>query len=213
MSNVPLPSPSKWGHHSQEAAPAELVEHLVTQAEQAIREYSVLPEGPERCNDLDGYRRASVMIPITPTLFDQLMNGATGYRAHYSIGIEPGEIFNRCLVEAVAPIIVRAENLYHDKFDPLFCQRSLLGPFSKFWFPKELTDPSAQSQLLQFEEELRVSQWVKYWRERPKPRKGLLAPVPESMSVLLNGTFVNDAGEPYEQKPGRSKQIFDTGWT
>jgi hypothetical protein len=213
MPNVPLPSPSQWGHRSRDATPAEIVKHLVEQSEQAIREYSVLPEGPEPCNDRDGYFRASVEIPITPTLFDQLMNGAVGYRAHYSIGVEYGEDFNRRLVDAVAPIIVRSENLYRDKFDQMFCQRSLLGPFSKFWFPKELTDPSAQSQLLTFKAELQVSQWVNYWRGRPKPRKGLLVPVPESMSVLLNGTFVNAAGEVYEQKPSRSKQIFDTGWT
>ncbi len=46
-----------------------------------------------------------------------------------------------------------------------------------------------------------------------KPRKGLLAPIPESLSVLLNGTFVDEAGTPYEQKPHRSKQICDSGWT
>jgi|SRR5712691_438637 len=210
---MPLASPSQWGHRSQDVTPTDIVKHLVEQAEQAICEYSVLPEGPEPCNDRDGYFRASVEIPIKSTLFDQLMNGATGYRAHYSIGVEDGEDFNRRLVEAVAPIIVHSENLYGDKFDEVFCQRSLLGPYSKFWFPKALTDPSAQSELLKFKEELRVVRWLSYWQGRPKPRKGLLAPVPESTSVLLNGTFVNAAGEVYEQKPGRSKQIFDTGWT
>jgi hypothetical protein len=33
------------------------------------------------------------------------------------------------------------------------------------------------------------------------------------MSLLLNGTFVNKAGGVYEQKPTRSRQIYDTGWT
>ena len=183
------------------------------QVARAMREFSTLPVGPEPCNDLDGYHRVSVTIPLTQTLFDQLMNCATGYRAHYSVSIETGEDFNRRLVEAVAPIVVSSEGLYGDRFDQVLCRRSLLGPFSKFWFPKELTDPSAQGELLKFKEELRVSQWVEYWSGRAKPRKGLLAPVPESMSVLLNGTFVDEAGKVYEQKPNRSKQIFDTGWT
>lgn len=194
MSKVPLPSPAQWGHHSPDAAPEELIEGLVTQAVRAIREFSALPEGPEPCRDRDGYFRASVTIPLTPTLFDQLMNGASGYRAHYSVSVEAGEEFNRCLVDAVAPIIVSSEQLYGDRFDQAFCRRSLLGTYSKFWFPKELTDPSAQAQLLKFNEELLVSRWVEYWSAMSKPRKGLLAPVPEGMAVLLNGTFVDEAG-------------------
>lgn len=213
MSKVLLPSPTQWGHHSPEVAPDEIIGALVTQTARAIREFSALPEGPEPCRDRDGYFRVSVAIPLTHMLFDQLMNGATGYRAHYSVSVEAGEDFNRRLVEAVAPIIVRSEQIYGDRFNQLFCRRSLLGPFSKFWYPRELTDPSAQAELLQFKEELRISRWVEYWSAMAKPRKGLLAPIPESPSVLLNGTFIDEAGEAYEQKPNRSKQIFDAGWT
>lgn len=213
MSNVELPEALDWDHQSTAIAPAELIERLKEQTEQATHDYLALPDGPEPCNDREGYRRVSVVIPLAAMLFDQLMNGATGYRAHYSVGIQCGERFNRGLVEAVAPIIVGSEHLYIDRFDQGLCQASLLGPFSKFWFPNDLTDPSAQSQLQKFREELRVPQWVAYWRQRPKPWKGLLAPVPGSASVLLNGTFVDDAGKAYENKPGRSKQIFDCGWT
>jgi hypothetical protein len=213
MSKVALPSPTQWGHHSPEATPDEIIDGLRLQTAQAIREFSALPEGPEPCRDRDGYFRVSVTIPLTHTLFDQLMNGATGYRAHYSVSVDAGENFNRRLVEAIAPIIVGSEKLYQDQLDQLLCNRSLLGPFSKFWYPKELTDPSAQSELLKFEEELRISRYVEYWSAMAKPRKGLLAPVPESLSVLLNGTFVDKAGGAYEQKPNRSRQICDTGWT
>lgn len=45
------------------------------------------------------------------------------------------------------------------------------------------------------------------------PRKGLLAPMPSMPAVLLNGTFVNDAGCVYDQKPDRSELIFNSGWT
>jgi hypothetical protein len=212
MASVRLPTPSQWGNGSVRATPAEIIEALANEARQAILAYTALPEGREPCDNQEGYFRASVEIPLSQALFDQLMNGPTGYRAHYSVAVEVGEDFNRRLVEAVAPLFVDAERLYADKFDAVFCQRSLLGPFSKFWYPKLLTDPSAQSQLLKLKEELRSPRWVKYWRARPKPRKGLLAPLPENTSVLLNGTFVNDAGEVYEQKPGRSKELFETGW-
>ena len=213
VTRVLLPSPEQWGHGSPQAAPDEIIDAVVTQTEQAIREYSALPEGPEPCRDRDGYSRVSVTIPLTPTLFDQLMNGATGYRAHYSVSVEAGEEFNRRLVDAVAPIIASSGQLYGDRFDELLCHRSLLGPFSKFWYPKELTDPSAQAELLKLKEELRISRWVEYWRTMATPRKGLLVPIPESLSVLLNGSFVDEAGAAYEQKPNRSEQIFDTGWT
>ena len=213
MPMVTFPSPTEWAHTPPRATPEEILESVVAQAEQAIRDFSALPEGPEPCKDRAGYSRVSVTIPLTHIVFDQLMNGPTGYRAHFSMSVEAGEQFNRRLVEAVVPIIVRSEHLYGDMFNQLLCRRSLLGPFSKFWYPKELTDPSAQAELLKFKEELRVARWVQYWSAMARPRKGLLAPIPESLSVLLNGTFVNDAGEAYDQKADRSMQIFDTGWT
>lgn len=213
MSMGVLPSPTEWGYAPLGAMPSDILDAFVVQAAEAIRDFSALPEGPEPCNDRAGYQRVSVTIPLTHTLFDQLMNGPTGYRAHYSVSAEAGEHFNRRLVEAIAPMIVSAESLYSDRFDQLLCRRSLLGPFSKFWYPKELTDPSAQAELLRFKETVRVSRWVQYWNTKERPRKGLLAPIPESLSVLLNGTFVDNAGTAYEQKPNRSTQIFDTGWT
>lgn len=207
-----LPSASEWGHHSLPIRPTEIIEHLKQQTALAIDEYRALPE-KEACNAKPGYCRVCVAIPITSTLFDQLMNGSTGYRAHYSVDIKSGEDFNRQLVEAIAPMVVGAERLYRDEFEQLFCQRSLLGRFSKFWFPNEITDTSFEFHLQKLKEELSVSHWKTYWRDRPKPWKGLLTPIPESGSVLLNGTFINDAGEEYEQKQERSKQIFESGWT
>jgi hypothetical protein len=207
-----LPGASLWGYEPTPITPSELVEQTQEQTTIALREYQVLPLGPEPCNDCAGYHRASVLIPLTHCLFDQLMNGSTGYHAHYYVSVMCGEMFNRHLVNAVAPLVVENESLYSDKFARDFCERSLLGRFSKFWFPKEITDPSAQMALLELDEVLSVPRWGHYWRTRPKPWKGLLAPIPENSAVLLNGTFIDTAGD-YEQKPGRSKQIFDSGWT
>ena len=174
--------PVRWGHLTEAITPAAIVRGVTEETEQALHCYAALPEDPERCCDKDGYHRVSVMIPLASVLFDQLMNGATGYRAHYAVGIDVGEDFNRRLVNAAAPIIVSSVNLYRNSFGEVLCERSLLGPFSKFWFSKELTDPSGQTELLNYAEELCVPRWVEYWRDRPQPRKGLIAPhIPKAL--------------------------------
>lgn len=216
MSALPsanLPTSAAWGYVTPEVSPRELVDRLVAETEQATAEYSVLPEGPMPSTDAPGHERVLAVIPVSPELLDQLMNGRTGYRAHYAASIEAGEAFNRVLVESVATRIIAASALYEDKFSVDLCRKSLLGPFSKFWFTKQLTDPSAQEQLLRCPETIRFPRWQEYWRSKPKPRKGLLAPKPEHVAVLLNGSFVNKAGSYYEQKPGRSAELFACGWT
>jgi len=142
MPNLELPHPSEWGHELDPIGPAEIIERLTLETKQAIDKYLVLPDGPEPCKDKDGYSRVSVLVPLSREFFDQLMNGATGYRAHYSVGIKAGEYFNRRLVEAIAPMIVHAEHLYSRQFDRYLCHRSLHGRFSKVWFTNKLTDPS-----------------------------------------------------------------------
>lgn len=211
MSSLSLPSASEWGYQPQKISPDELVTAVSEAVEAALGDYSVFPQC-EPCTAAENYCRASVEIPLPAMLADQLMNGPTGYRAHYSISVEAGEKFNRKLVEAVAPLVIAAEDLYKSLFDSQFCSRSLLGTFSKFWYPKQLTDPSAEA-YLSTEAKLRHLRWVDYWRMKPEPPKGLLAPISEPPSILLNGTFVNDDGQAYEQKPGRSQQLFESGWT
>jgi hypothetical protein len=213
MSSQSLPSTSDWGYHPPKVAPDELVAAVAAAAKAALQDYRSLPDGPEPCADAEGYFRVNVEIALPTTLADQLMNGPTGYRAHYSICAEAGERFNRQLVEAIAPLVIEAEHLYRSRFCRRFCTRSLLGQFSKFWYPKQLTDPSSQADLLAFNEVLRLPRWLNYWRTRPKPHKGLLAPISEASSILLNGTFVSDDGKVYLQKAGRSQQIFESGWT
>jgi uncharacterized membrane protein YsdA (DUF1294 family)/cold shock CspA family protein len=161
-----------WGHPAKPANPSDIIAALRSQAQRGIAAFDVLPEGPIACNDKSGFSRVSVLIPLEAELFDQLMNGNSGYRAYYAAGLEYGEAFNRALVEAVGPCIVEAEHLYSDHFDRAYCQSSLLGRFSKFWYPKSISDKSAESALLRFREELQVPAWQAYWRNRPPPRKG-----------------------------------------
>jgi hypothetical protein len=213
MAQVEFTSFRPWGHATKPARPSELISTVRDQTQRGIAAFDVLPEGPIACNDRSGFSRVSVLIPLDAEVFDQLMNGSSGYRAHYAAGAECGEAFNRSLVEAVVPFIVEAEHLYSDKFSRPYCESSLRGRFSKFWYPKSISDNSAETALLRFKEELQVPAWQDYWRNRPPPRKGLLAPTLDESAVLLNGTFVNSMGDDFEQKPGRSHELHSQGWT
>jgi hypothetical protein len=202
-----------WGHATRPASPGELISALRSETQRRIASFDVLPDGPIDCNDRSGFSRVCVLIPLDAELFDQLMNGKSGYRAHYAAGAECGEAFNRSLIESVAPFIIEGEHLYFDKFTRAYCESSLLGRFSKLWYPKSISDKSAEPALLRFKEELQAPAWQDYWRSRPPPRKGLLAPTLDEPAVLLNGTFVNSIGDDFDQKPGRSRELHLQGWT
>lgn len=213
MPSAALPTMEQWGYAVPSIRPDDLIGEFTRQALNAIASFDALPDGPEPCNDRTGYCRVSIVIPLPKLLFDQLMNGHTGYRAHYAAGIDLGERFNRKLVAGIVSTFIESEQLYTDRFGRTLCSNSLLGPFTKLWYSKQLTDPAANNYLLALPEAIQLPRWKQYWRLRDKPHKGLLAPVFEDTSVLLNGSFVNRVGDIYEQKPGRSKQLFDSGWT
>ncbi len=201
------------GHSAQSVTPLELVEQLTSETESAISTFAALPEGPIDSTSKPGFQRIAVTLPISASLFDALMNGESGYRAHYAASPEIGEDFNALLVRAIAPLILAADHLYRDKFTAEFCGKSIFGNHTKLWYSTAVSDPSASTWLHRFPEELRVPHWVTHWSGLHSPRKGLLAPMPEEPAVLLNGTFVNKNGEPFEQKPGRSLELHQTGWT
>ena len=201
-----------WAYACESASPTELVERFLAATEQAIANFGCLP-AKDPCNDCPGHSRVCVTIPLGRVLFDQLMNGPMGYRAHYALSIEAGEAFNRELVSGVVPQLVKAEHLYCDLFSAAHCADSLSGPYSKLWFPKQFTDPSVPFDYANWPEVISIPSWCAHWRELPKPRKGLLAPIPEDPAVLLNGTFVAPGANPHEQKPFRSRQLYESGWT
>lgn len=203
-----------WGHKTFPITPYDIVERVKEETRCGIGKFNVLPEW-EPCDDRPEYGRVSVNIPLSRKLYDQLMNGSSGYRAQYFLGIKNGEKFNRLLVNSIAPIIVGSESLYNnEKLDRDICKKSLCGKFSKFWFSKEITDLSEQDYLCKLPEVISIERWKNYWGYKAKPWKGLLAPIPESRCVLLNGTFIDpSSGKVYEQKPTRSQQLHASGWT
>jgi hypothetical protein len=181
MSTVELEPLKEWGHDSPAITPAEMVACVKEQAEQSLDNYARLAGRPRTLLQTRGV--------LSSVHYDSARYG-TLRSAHERRNWVPCALlcWNRRRRELqspldrcnCAPLVVQAENLYSGSFDNLLCRQSLLGPFSKVWFPKELTDPSAQNHLLTLEEELLVPRWVEYWQKLPKPRKGLLAPIPES---------------------------------
>jgi hypothetical protein len=207
---------SAWGYHTKPVKPADLIEALAHETKASIDAYQVIPDGPEpgRNEVPSAFRRVSVSIGITPDLCNLLMNGASGYRAQYYLGSDNGSLFNRALVDSIAPLIAEAEHLYRDRFDRDFCERSLRGSFSKIWYSKEISDPSAQTYLETLPEVINAPRWRDHWQSQKPPRKGLLAPLPDETAILLNGTFLNPAtGEEFDTKPDRAAELFEKGWT
>lgn len=213
MPPAALPTVQQWGHPVSSISPVELVTEFARLAAAAITSFDALPDGPEPCNNKADYHRVSIVVPLPKLFFDQLMNGPNGYRAHYAAGVDVGERFNLQLVANIASLFIESEHLYADRFSRTLCSNSLLGPFTKLWYSKQLTDPAANNFLLALPEAIQLWRWKRYWRFQDKPRKGLLAPVPEDTSVLVNGSFVNGVGDVFEQKPARSRQLFESGWT
>jgi hypothetical protein len=205
-----LPDQDSWGYDTPPISSEDLIQELARCTCEGLAGFEALPEY-ESCNDLAGYHRVAIEIPVGAKLADQLLNGNTGYRAHYSVSVSSGEQFNKLLVSAIAPLVEIEESLYSDKFSRHFCRASLQGSHSKFWYSKSTTDPSQQDGLMALDEVIRVCRWRNYWADKSQPRKGILAPKCES--ILFNGTFVaEDYTTEYEQKPERSKELFRKGW-
>ena len=213
MAAPALPTIRQWGHVVSSISPRELVSEFGRLAESAIASFDALPDGPEPCNDKAGYHRVCVTIPLPRLFFDQLMNGHTGYRAHYAADIGGGERFNHQLVAGIVSTFIESQQLHEIDF----LARSALT-LSSVHLPRFGTQSSspiraANDYLSTLPEAIQLPRWKQYWHFKDGPHKGLLAPILEGTSVLLNGSFVNQAGEAYEQKPGRSQQLFDSGWT
>jgi hypothetical protein len=203
-----------WGYRTAPTEPAELIDRLAAEVRHGIDTFKIIAINHERCGAVEGYERVNVELRITDELFNLFMNGNAGYRAQYAQGIQHGEAYNRAVLEALRDLLTQSSNLFGPNVDSLLCRNSLEGPYTKFWFPKSITDPSAQEQLLELPEVIRWPPWVSSWSDKPQPRKGLLAPMPEDPALLLNGSFVRrDNWLVFEQKRGRSDQLAREGWT
>jgi hypothetical protein len=95
-----------------------------------------------------GYKRFSTIAKLEETTFDILMNGRSGYRAQFYLGLEVGRRFNRTLVDAMIPILEqawKAEAIAVDAW-PL-AARSLTSAAAKVWAEKDISALGGQPTL------------------------------------------------------------------
>jgi hypothetical protein len=204
-----------WGHRTHDIDPIALIGAVHHEIDQLVdqRPYEISIE-EEEANNKSGYKRIWVEFPVSPILFDQFFNGRSGYRAQFYESPHNGEAFNRLLIETVALSLLR---ISRSKFTPEFFRRSLLGQYTKFCFPKQLTDQANDPYLVTLNEIITVPGWTEYWEPKARPRKGLLAPLSDlegKCLILINGTFVDaTTGDEWEQKRMRSQELHNKGWT
>jgi hypothetical protein len=207
---------AQWGYVSPHPAkqPLEIAEQLAREVRDGIKRHEILSIDRQTADDNPGFERVYANLALSGELFDLLLNGPCGYRARYFVSEQTGEAYNRLLVETIAPILIENKQLYTAGVTEELCRRSLYGRHTKFWFSKEVTSPSYEPHLATLTEVIHVDRWRSFWRGKPRPHKGLLAPIPDDPCVLLNGTFLRPSDWcDWEQKPDRSHQIWAKGWT
>jgi hypothetical protein len=85
--------------------PSELLTSVVSDAASEAGERRVRLKWKD-CDDLPGkYSQVVAQIPLSEGIFDQLINGRSGYRAQYYLSPEEGILFNRDLLDGLTPII------------------------------------------------------------------------------------------------------------
>lgn len=205
-----------WGRATADLTPDEIIRRLAAEAQEAVANWALLSIDLDPATDPEHavFQRVSAEIPVSLKLFDAFFNGRAGYRAQYAVSKQAGERFNRSAIQMLAPILGPLEHLYVGGFSRSFCDTSLDGPYTKLWFPRSITDPVAKSYLLSLPEDICVAKWQSAWRMDEPPRKGLLAPISDPPAILLNGTFFRPGNsEPWNQKPLRSDELHNEGWT
>lgn len=202
----------EWGHKTKEATAEQIVDMLVEEVHEGLATWLVLSFEGEVSNDRSGFRRALIDLPISSQVFELFFNSRSGYRAQYAHSEANGERYNQFVVRALVPLLLEAGRF--GEVDQELCRASMNGPHTKVWFPKEVTSVEYAEELLLLDETIRVGRWQKYWKDKPTPRKGLVAPAPINPAILLNGSFVDPkTWEIWDQKPYRSHQIAERGWT
>lgn len=215
MNNSPCLFSDSWGYKPRPKDASDLIEELCASTETAVKNYGFTALETDFASDPDHkeFVRVTGLIPVTAEFFDAFFHGPTGYRARYAQSIEVGEQFNAYVITGVGDILLPQADRHPTDLSSDTVTASLRGDHSKIWFPKQMTDLSSRW-WDDAEPTIKWPRWVQYWSREPKPHKGLLAFVPEEPAILINGTFIHKkTHEVWNQKPDRSRQIHETGWT
>jgi len=206
--------PLAWGYDTRDPmTPLEILDRLALEVRAAVARNDVLRLEGEEARDCPGCFRVSTELPVSPLLFEQFFASPAGYRAQYFVGESRGRAYNRLACAVVAEVLVEHPQLFPEGVTRELCLKSLDGPFTTLWFPREITSPDYSPRLAALPELITAERWVRHWRTSPAPRKGLLVPVPERPAMLLTGTFVQPGDWcVFDPQPERARTLFETGW-
>jgi hypothetical protein len=94
---------------------------------------SVLCGHIRRCDDRDGYRRATFCVRVPPQIFDAFFNAPSGYRGSYFQSEHAGLAANRQLLDLVSPLLLRWMRVSGSITDRDLVEASLAAPSAKAW--------------------------------------------------------------------------------
>lgn len=187
--------------------PEELLHCVAAEAHEAAENRSIPLCWQESTDDgREGYFRLSAQVPLKESTFDQLFNGNSGYRAQYYLSPEEGILYNRDVIEAIAPSIEVSYWAQRLRVPFEFLQRSLTGPHAKIWVFNE--KPAFD---LAAPDTLNPPRWLENNASR-----GRKAPLPGHLMLDLKGCFINFSTDDlyvHEYKLDRATDLFLKGYT
>ncbi|MGA8049078.1 MAG: hypothetical protein WCA09_02745 [Burkholderiales bacterium] len=185
--------------------PGQLLDAVAQDADRAASRDEVKLEWQESY-DSPGHYRLVAQIPLTPTVFDQLFNGRSGYRAQFYLSPEEGVLYNRDLLDRLCrPVEV---SFYRRPLptDLGLVLQSLRAPHAKLWVYREKAafDEAAA-------DTLNPPRWVANGATR-----GRRAPLPSHATIDVKGAFLQlQTGNLFVDplKLDRPMDLFNRGYT
>jgi hypothetical protein len=143
---------------------------------------------------------------LTESVFDQLFNGNSGYRAQYYLTPEEGILFNHDVIGALLASIEASYRRQPLRVPLKLVRRSLQAPHAKIWVFNEIPafDAAAPNSL-------NPPRWVENNASR-----GRKAPLPPHLMLDLKGAFINFTTNDlyvFELKLDRANDLFLRGYT
>lgn len=152
------------------------------------------------------YFRLVAQVKLSVTIFDQFINGRSGYRAQYYLSPEEGILYNRDAIEGLWPALKHACTVKPLGVDLSLVERSAQAPHSKIWVFEEKRA---------FKEAVPDALSPPRWVEN-SAALGRRAPLPDHLMIDVKGTFIHPETSDLfvdDLKMDRAWDIFRRGFT
>jgi hypothetical protein len=183
-----------------------LLDRLIADAKAAEGAGSIRPSLCP-CKENPGYFRVEAQVLLSEPTFDEFFNGRSGYRAQHYLSPEEGVLYNRAVINGLAPIVQRAYTQQKPTGRLELVAASLGAPHAKVWVFRDTeafneADPDTLN--------------PQRWAERGSGGMGRRVPLPSHLCLDLKGAFIHpESGEVWvdPKKADRPCDIFRTGFT